>query len=203
MILLFWVINFAISGLNAWACGKTWIESKHAGGVPHFLNWCAAIMSAAGFTWCYLVIIGGVGTLIPIEAEDGTTSPLLSGDAAQAFADLGYMLVVFPIIGTGLALTVHSWGVFWRRRNFANGLTAGWNTYAQVYNIVGSFEHVPRASRGIGDFFGGDSKDRAKLWVLLLVAIAAIGGCLTTRAIILSTSRGTAFNRRMRYATDV
>lgn len=200
MIILLWLLNFAISWLNAWGCGKTWTESKHAGGIPHFLNWCGAIMSASGFTWCYLVILGGAGTVIPIEADDGTTAPLLSGASAQAFADLGYMLVVFPIIGTGLALTVHSWGVFWRQRNFASGATAGWNTFAQVYNTMSALEHIPQASGRLGDFFSGDSKDRGKLLVVVLVAVAAIGGILTTRAILLSTARVTAFNRGLRYS---
>jgi hypothetical protein len=36
--------------------------------------------------------------------------------------------------------------------------------------------------------------------VVLLVAVAVIGGCLTTRAIIRSTARATAFNRRLQYA---
>lgn len=107
----------------------------------------------------------------------------------------------FPILGTGLALTVHSWGVLWRRRNFANAATAGWNTFAQVYNTMGALQHVPQASRRLGNFFGGDSKDKGKLVVLFLVALAAIGGILTTRAIILSTARATAFNRSLRYST--
>jgi hypothetical protein len=201
MVILVWLINFGISWLNAWGCGKTWTESKHAGGVPHFLNWCGAIMSAAGFTWCYLVVLGGAATIIPVEADDGTTAPLLSGASAAAFADLGYMLVVFPIVGSGLALTVHSWGVFWRERNFASGATAGWNSFAQVYNTMSALQHVPQASRRLGAFFGGDGeKDKAKGLVVLLVALAAIGGILTTRAILLSTARATAFNRGLRYS---
>jgi hypothetical protein len=201
MIVLIWVLNFAISWLNAWGCGKTWTESKHAGGVPHLLNWCGAIMSAAGFTWCYLVILGGVGTMIPIEGDDGVTTPLLSGASAQAFADLGYLLVVFPILGSGLALTVHSWGVFWRERNFSSGAVAGWNSFAQVYNTMSALEYVPQASRGLSSFFGDtDTKDKAKALVLVLVALAAIGGILTTRSILLSTARATAMNRGFRYS---
>ncbi len=201
MIVLFWLLNFSISWLNAWGCGKTWTESKHAGGVPHFLNWCAAIMSAAGFTWCYLVILGGIGTVIPIKGDDGVTAPLLSGASAQAFADLGYLLVVFPILGSGLALTVHSWGVFWRQRNFSSGAVAGWNSFAQVYNTMSALEYVPAASRGLSRFFGDSkTKDKAKALVLVLVALAAIGGILTTRAILRSTARATAMNRGFRYS---
>lgn len=204
MIIVIWLLNFVISWFNAWGCGKTWTESKHVGGWPHLLNWCGAIMSASGFTWCYLVILGAIGTQIPIKADDGTVHMLLSGASAEAFADLGYLMVVFPIVGSGLAITVHSWGVFWRERNLKNGAIAGWNSFAQVYNVVSAFENVPAATRGLSAFFGGksdsSSKDRAKLVVVLLVALAVIGGCLTTRAILLSTARATAFNRRLQYA---
>lgn len=203
MIILVWLLNFVISWSNAWGCGKTWIESRHAGGWPHFLNWCGAIMSAAGFTWCYLVILGAIGAQIPIKAEDGTVHMLLSGASAEAFAGLGYLVIIFPILGSGLAITVHSWGVFWRERNFTRGAIAGWNTFADVYNTVAALENVPAAARGVSKFFSrdrnSDSKDRAKLIVALLVALAAIGGCLTTRAIIRSTARATAFNRRLQY----
>lgn len=205
MVLLIWILNFVISWFNAWGCGKTWTESKHAGGWPHFLNWCGAIMSASGFTWCYLVILGVLGSIIPYTNDEGVTAPLLSGESAQAFADLGYLLVIFPIIGSGLALTVHSWGVFWRQRNFRSGAVAGWNSFAQVYNMVEAFSYVPGATRRLGGFFGGsdrDSKNDGKgTIVLLLVALAAVGGILTTRAIIRSTARSTAFNRRMSYAS--
>lgn len=204
MIILVWLLNFAISWFNAWGCGKTWTESRHVGGWPHFLNWCGAVMSASGFTWCYLVILGAVGTQIPMTEDDGTVHMLLSGESAAAFASLGYLVVLFPILGSGIAITVHSWGVFWRQRNFTNGAVAGWNSFAQVYNVVSAFENVPEATRGLSTFFGkgnSDAKDRAKLIVVLLVALAVVGGCLTTRAIILSTARATAFNRRLRYDT--
>jgi hypothetical protein len=58
-------------------------------------------------------------------------------------------MVLFPILGSGLAITVHSWGVFWRQRNFTNGAVAGWNSFAQVYNVVSAFENVPGAARGV------------------------------------------------------
>lgn len=199
MLALFWVINFAVSWLNAWGCGKTWTESKHVGGVPHFLSWCGSVMSAAGFTWCYLVLIGGLGTMVPLEADDGTTTYLLSGEAVQAFADMGYLVVVFPILGSGLAITVHSWGVFWRRRNFSAGAVAGWNSCAQVYNTVSALQNVPGAAARLSDFFLKPSKNDKRSTVVLLVLAAALAGCLTTWLIVRSTARSTAFNRRLSY----
>ena len=193
MILLVWILNYVISWLNAWGCGKTWTESKYAGGWPHFLNWCGAIMAASGFTWCYLVLFGFFGGSFPIEQDDGTTAPLLDAESLQAFADLGYMLVVFPIIGSGIAITVHSWGVFWRERNFKNGAVAGWNSFAQVYNMVSAFEHVPRATSGLGDFFKGDSDKKGA--VVILVVLAALAGIVHTYLIITKVARATAKDR--------
>src|SRR5690349_6837454 len=51
---LVWVLNFAISVWNAYAVGKVWVEAKVAGGWYRFMCWMGAIMSACGFTWCYL-----------------------------------------------------------------------------------------------------------------------------------------------------
>lgn len=194
MILLIWILNFAISWLNAWGCGKTWNETKHNGGIAHFMNWMGAIMSASGFTWCYMVIAALAGSVIPIEQDDGTSAPLLTAVQLQAFCDLGYMIVIFPIIGSGLAITIHTWGVFYRRRTLANGAAAGWNTFAQIYNIASAFQHVPQASKGAWSFFG-DSDEKGKGLVLLLAILAVTGGILTTSMIIRGTAKRTAFNR--------
>lgn len=204
MIILIWFLNFAISWFNAWGCGKTWNEAKHAGGIPYFMLWMGAIMSAAGFTWCYLVVIGFFGATVPFEQDDGTSAPLLTAVQLQAFADLGYMLVIFPILGSGLAITIHAWGVAWRRRSFGTGAIAAYDTFAMVYNISSALRHVPEASGRLGDFFfGGKSDDKGKGIVLFLVLVAAIGGILTTYAIITRTAKSTAFNRGLFYQNRV
>jgi len=197
IIALLWILNFVISWFNAWGCGKTWNESKHVGGWPHFLNWMGAIMSASGFTWCYLIIIAAVGSVVQVGG-DGNTPPhaLLSPDMFEAFCNLGYLVIVFPILGSGLAITVHSWGVFWRRKTLGNGAVAGYNTFAQVYNMVSAFQHVPGAAKGVGKFFDGKDTKKETL-VLLLVVLAVAGGILTTWAIIRSVAKSTAFNRGM------
>jgi hypothetical protein len=197
MIILVWILNFAISWLNAWGCGKSWNETRAAGGGMHLLNWCGAIMSAAGFTWCYLVIAGAVGSVWPVEQDDGTMAPLLSQTALQAFADLGYLIIIGPILGTGIIIMLNSWAEFWRRRTFGSGVVAGWNTFANVSNVYDAVQYVPKASKGVGSFFDSDSKDKGL--VLFLVLGAALGGILTTRAIILSVMRSTAVERSFRY----
>lgn len=205
MIILIWLINFCISWLNAWGCGKTWNESKANGGWPHFMNWMAAIMSASGFTWCYLLIIGFFGGMIPFEREiDGkmVDAPLLTFAQIQAFADLGFMVIILPILGSGLAILIHSWGVLWRERTFGSALNAGWNTFAMGHNIYTAAIELPRASKSLSEFFGNDNdSDNGKLIIILLVIACAIAGILTTRAIIKSVAYNTAQKRSFKYAS--
>lgn len=197
MLLLIWILNFAISWFNAWGCGKTWNETKAASGWPHFMNWCGAIMSASGFTWCYLVIAGLVGANWPVEADDGTMTTYLEPEALMAFAQLGYLMVIVPILGSGLAIMIHSWGVFWREKNFGSGAVAGWNTFANVYNMYNAVKHVPDAASGVGAFFKGDSDAKTK--VLVLAALSAVAGIATTYLILTRTARATALERGHMY----
>ena len=192
MLLLFFILNFGISWLNAWGCGKTWASTHARGGSAHFMNWMGAIMSASGFTWCYLVLVTIAGAAIPIENEEtGLSAPLLSPEMAQAVFDLGYLVIILPVLGSGIAITVASWRQFARSRSLLDGGIAGWNTYAQISNIYSAVEHVPDAFGNVTSFFGGSSKSDKKggLIIVLLVVLAVIGGILTTFAIIRSTAR--------------
>src|SRR5688500_19806814 len=107
-ILLLWFLNLVISGFNAVGCGLTWNETKHVGGWQHFMNWMGAIMAACGFTWCYMVVFGIIGTHVPMtDEETGETTMLLSGESLQAFFELGYMIIILPILGSGLSITIN------------------------------------------------------------------------------------------------
>lgn len=202
MILFFWLLNFVISWFNAWSVGKTWTETKAVGGPVHFMSWMGAIMAAVGFTWCYSVILGYGAATIPLtDEETGVSAPLLSIEEVEVFFDLAYLIYIFPLIGSGMAIMTHSWGVFWRRRSLGSGVTAGWNTYAQLHNFYHAVQHVPVAFDNVGSFFKGssDNKDGKGLIILLLAAVSVLGGVLTTWAIIRRTARDTAFSRREKY----
>lgn len=187
---LLWVVNFAISWLNAWGCGSTWDDTAERGGVAHFMNWMGAIMSASGFTWCYLVVVGLLGAVLPmsafVDAEPGApavTGMLLDEASLKAFFDLGYLVIIFPILGSGLAITVASW------RRLAQGhggyFSTGWNTFAQAHNMYQAAQHVPDIFDNLGSFFSSkDSKDARGAIVVLLVLLALFGGVVTTASII-------------------
>ncbi len=57
LFIFIWLLNFAISAWNAYAVGRAWVETKVAGGWPRFMAWMGAIMSASGFSWCYLFLL--------------------------------------------------------------------------------------------------------------------------------------------------
>lgn len=194
MIWFFVLLNFGISWLNAWGCGRTWAETKMVGGWQHFMNWMGAIMSASGFTWCYLVVVGTIANIIPVEMEKGSGlyEPLLSDGNLQAFYALGYLVIILPILGSGLAIMLESWAHFWRRRTFRSGAVAGWNTFANAYNYYQAAQGIPAALEKVGELFKGggkdsDSKGKGTVIVVALVALAVLGGILTTASIIRAT----------------
>lgn len=208
MILLLWPLNFAISWFNAWACGSTWDSTRARGGVPHFMNWMGAVMSASGFTWCYLIALGMLGSVLPMsliqDAPEGgipVEGPILDAATLQAFFDLGYLVIIFPILGSGLALTVQAWRSLARRRaaktaDAMDYVVAGWDTFAQVHNTVGAIRHVPGVLDNLGGFFGGkssggsdDAKGTLILIVVLLVVASAFAGILTTYSILQTRRR--------------
>ena len=137
MILLLIVLNFGISIFNSFVVGVSWVETKTAGGFARLMAWMGATMAACGFTWCYLAVIAllagpdGFGKLPPRYVE--------------AMFSLGYLTIIGPLIGSGIAITLQSWAHFWRQRTLASGAVAGYNTLADVYNIYEAAHYVPTA----------------------------------------------------------
>jgi hypothetical protein len=99
---------------------------------------------------------------------------------------LGYLAVIVPLIGSGVAITVQSWAAFWQRKDFGNGAIAAWNTYAQVHNIVDAVSAVPSAWDAVSGLFksSDDEEDASGTLVLVLAALAIGAGVLTTVLIV-------------------
>jgi hypothetical protein len=197
VLALVFVLNLFISIVNAVGCGKTWNESRAAGGLPHFLNWMAATMAAVGFTWCYLLIVGVVGASVPVEHDDGTTAPYLDMAQVQALYDLGYLIIIGPLLGSGTVILLNSWRVTWERRTIADCGISVYNTMAHAHNIYSAVSHVPGTYRSVAGFF--DSKEKnGKGAVLVLVVLAAFAGIVTTYLIIHAVARSTSKYRSLR-----
>ena len=215
MIFFLVLLNFVISYFNAWACGKAWPETKHNGGWAHFMNWMGAIMSACGFTWCFLVIIAVGGSAIPYDSHDPKHIVYaVSPEMLRAIFELGYLIIIGPILGSGLAITVDSWAHFYRKRTFGSGALATYNTAAQMYNMYEAASAVPAILKDLGGLFAGKSSDSSSsdgegglsgiliLIVVLVVICALVGGILLTRAIIISTARKSSVERNFQFSSS-
>jgi hypothetical protein len=201
MVVFLVALNFVISIFNSWSVGRTWAETRAAGGVPRFMAWMGAVMAACGFSWCYLVVIafGGVAT--------GKLPPAY----ASAMLSLGYLTIIGPLIGSGIAITVESWAIAFRRRTLASVAVAGYNTFADVYNIYEASRYVPSAwdavkellwpkKRSSSSSSRGEESGGGLAWLVILLAAAAVfGGILTAAAIIRTVSESTARARLLRH----
>jgi hypothetical protein len=202
MIVFLVLLNFVISIFNSWSVGHSWAETKAVGGFPRFMAWMGATMAAVGFSWCYLVIIAVAA------GPDGFHR--LPIQYVNAMFSLGYLAIIGPCIGSGLAITVDSWAYFWRRRTFGSGALATWNTAADVYNIYQAAHYVPGAWDTVRDVLfpkkssssSSDSNSGLAWLAILLAAMAVFGGVLTAAAIIRTVSERSVANRRFKYAAQ-
>lgn len=197
LIALVWVINFAISWWNAKACGLVWVETKAIGGWQRFMTWMGAIMSASGFTWCYLIVLllgayHGQGAFLKPEQP-----PILTIEHVKGSFALGYLIIIPGVLFSGLMIWVDSLVQAWRRRDLPSMASAAWNTFAQVHNTYRAIKDVPDALGSVFKLFsGGSSKSSKKdgaavLLVVILVVLALCGGVITTWSII-ARNAGTA-----------
>jgi hypothetical protein len=184
LIILVWVVNLGISVWNAYAAGKAWVETRHSGGWPRFMVWMGALMSASGFSWCYLIIL--------VAAAHGLG--YLDNDDVALGLRLGYILLIPGILVSGLMITIDSWARSYRTRMLVDIGRAAWNTYAQIHNTFHAIGNFDAAFGSVVDSFkskggsssGSDKKDGlvAFLVVFVLVVLALMAGALTTAVII-------------------
>jgi hypothetical protein len=179
---LVWVLNFGISVWNAYAVGKVWVEARHENGWHRFMCWMGAVMSATGFTWCYLSFLALTAHYFGWVTEQ----------QAMASLNLGYVLLVPFLLFAGYAITLDSWVQAYRRGGFLNYGAAAWNTYASIHNTYSAWRNLGGAFTSLGSLFKGQrrgSRDNgdgagAVIVVILLVALALLAGVITTAVII-------------------
>jgi hypothetical protein len=167
-------LNLFISWLNCRSAGYMWAEAKRFGGFMRVLVWCAAIQSVVGFSSALILILGFTAFAtghLPKEYLEATFS-------------LWYLLVIFPALGSGLIITIHSFVQAWRERNIASVGTAAYNAFAMGSNIYNAVSDVPDAFGKVGNLFKGDKDQQKVAMVLLIVAVAIGGGVLITMLLI-------------------
>jgi hypothetical protein len=180
-VVLVWFVNFGISIWNAYAVGKAWVETKHSGGWPRFMAWMGAVMSACGFSWCYLIVLATVAWQLEWFGDEHFLMTL----------QLGYILIIPAVLSSGLMIMLDSWARAYRTRTVGSIGTAAWNTYAEIHNAFHAVNDLDKAFAGVMNMLesrGGGSSDKkggaALVLVFVLVILALVSGILTTAVII-------------------
>jgi len=179
LIMLVWLLNLGISFWNAYASGLAWVEAKHQGGWPRVMAWSGAIMSACGFSWCYLLILACAAYGLE----------WITYDHVQIALSIGYILIIPAILASGMTIMLDSWARVYRVRMVRNIGSAAWNTYAQIHNTFGAVTTLDNAFGMVMSSFDSEDSDSKNsnsslIVVFILVILALLSGYFTTAAII-------------------
>ena len=175
LIIAMLALNGWISWRNAVVVGRSWADSKAIGGWVRFLTWCAAIMSACGFTSVFVLIV----------------TFFAAPELADAALKLGFALIILPVIGSGLGLWLDSVTTACRVRTVENVGTAAYNTFAIAHDTYQAASALPDILTGLGELFSGADDGKHKIGILaVVIVIAALClGIFTTVAIVRRTAR--------------
>jgi hypothetical protein len=172
LILFLLVWNFGISWLNCWFVGKTWAESRAVGGWTRLVVWSAAVMGACGFIWCNLLVTGFLASthvgILPHKYQ--LTDPYL-----ELLWNMGYALIIFPILGSGLAIWADSLKQAYKNRDGISIGVATYNTFAMAHNTYEAARFLPTVFEKIGTSLK-ESDNKASLAVVYGVLAISVGG---------------------------
>ena len=192
-------LNFIISWANATYVGRYWFASKKVGGSFRAYIVAGYIMAISGFTMVYAYILLLIFPFFLQMAKVNQETILMF---EQLASDLVYLFCVITIIPTGFYLWIRSLKKFWEEKTLANGLSAGWNTYAQSHNTMSVSRNAPSAFRRVSRaLLGGTGKNNTEknksekdnsgivLYAFLLLILAILGGYFTATTIMLKAAR--------------
>lgn len=183
LIVLFVVLNFAISYWNAYVVGSCWYAVQKEGSWWHkTIIYSALFQSAAGFTWCYSMVLSGL--LFLFASPEGKVTPETAMAVFQLFQSLIYVILVPGLLLSGLAITVHSWMEAIKRRDLLSGGIAAWNTFAQISNTISFFRHIGPIFESIGKTIREQGSKNVILAAICLVILALLGGVYTTYKLV-------------------
>lgn len=191
LLVLALALNFMISWANASYVGRYWSESKEVGGSFRVYIVVGYIMAIAGFTMVYSYILLLVSPVFLQMAKVDQDTILMF---EQLSSDLIYIFCVVTMIPTGFYIWIRSLKNFWEQKTLSSGLTAGWNSFAQIHNTVSAARNTPSALGRIGkSLFGGKSKKKGNTIIVLcaifVLILAIFGGYFTASAIMKKADR--------------
>lgn len=179
------LLNIVISVWNCYAVGIAWKDTMAMGGLWNkIVLWSGLIQSGIGFS---MPIAAGL-TYVAIKYLTSGSEPTLSAEEAKQLANwifsLWYLAVIFPVLGSGIAIWAHSVRIAFQRRDFSSIATAGWNSYAQIHNTLSAVEHLGGAFGNVRELFAaaleGDddsnSSSKAKpAWLAIIIVAVSLG----------------------------
>lgn len=182
MLLFFGIvfINILISVWNCYAVGHTWKDVMAMGsGFEKMLLWSGAIQSGIGFSMPLLIALAfGASKLLTIpDAETGV--PILTSEEAnillQGTFSLWYIPAIVLVIGTGIIIWAHSAREAYKRRDFASIAVFGWNSFAQISNMLSAVNNLGGAIGNVGTLF---KESKGNLWFVggAIVLLSLVGG---------------------------
>ena len=180
---LYIILTTAISIWNAHVTGKIWNESKQIGGWIRVLAWAGGIQSVGGFT---IVIALLLSSLVSVFGW-------MPASAFEAIISLTYVLIIVPLLGSGIVITVESWIRAYRDRDWASIGISAWNTFAMASNTFQALDGgFSSALSKVGDFFDSDDEFNTTLAKLTVVAVVgvSVGGAIALTYLIARRSMG-------------
>jgi hypothetical protein len=115
------LLNLALAAADARACGRAWAAARARGESASLLDWCGAVHSALGFTWCWLFTLLALG-----------------GGRMDSWLGVGLVwgcLLLAPgVFLSGLALTAGAWSDATRAGGALRYVVAAYDTLATAYN---------------------------------------------------------------------
>ena len=177
MAWLLLIVNLGISWWNARVTGLDWVESKFIGGYVRFMCWMGWLMSALGFTWCYVMIL----------AVLAHGSGYIDARQMEAAVSLGYLVVLPGILVSGLFIWTDSVVQAWHRRDLPSIGIATWNTFAEIHNVYSAVRGIGPALKSVGSLFSDADEDEAKIGVIIvvvLIVVAAVAAGFVTTELI-------------------
>lgn len=172
MMLLVYIFTLFISFTNAYSVGHMWPYAKNEGGFGKLVAISGAVMTGIGFSMVIAMTIAGIGAGLH----------LFSHQTLVAFSHIFPALIIIPLVLSGFVITVQSWkAVFakgqggWERAG--NVMTAGYNTYAQVENLMSMPGIFKKA-------FDNNDDSESSAAGLAIALIALLGGFLIAYKLI-------------------
>jgi hypothetical protein len=155
---LFPLVVWGLSFGAAYSVGRSWVEAKHANGLPWLGAWLLAALTSVGFTTAYFLLI--VAALESAQS-DGVTPEMTAG-----LWDAWIVWVVAPV----MALLGISFLGSWARtyRDTVSHSSQFFPSYTALNEKYGSVTSTPQAARAVTrdltrrtrrKLFGGQSSD--------------------------------------------